>query len=136
MEKSRKPNSSRKAPEPSESHADIEEWMGRVMPDLHPIVERLDGTIRETISGLRYAIKWKKAYYGLPEVGWILELVAYDVSVNVVFFGGADFDAPPPLGTTDRSRYVKVKTLEEAEGPEMQAWIEQARHVPGWAWTA
>ena len=136
MEKSRKPNSSRKAPEPSESHADIEDWMGRVMPDLHPIVERLDGTIRETIPGLRYAIKWKKAYYGLPEVGWILELVAYDVSVNVVFFGGADFDAPPPLGTTDRSRYVKVKSLEEAEGPEMQAWIEQARHVPGWAWTA
>jgi hypothetical protein len=136
MEKSRKPNSSRKAPEPSESHADIEEWMGRVMPDLHPIVERLDGTIRETIPGLRYAIKWKKAYYGLPEVGWILELVAYDVSVNVVFFGGADFDAPPPLGTTDRSRYVKVKSLDEAEGPEMQAWIEQARHVPGWAWTA
>ena len=136
MEKSRKPNSSRKAPEPSESHADIEEWMGRVMPDLHPIVERLDGTIRETVPGLRYAIKWKKAYYGLPEVGWILELVAYDVSVNVVFFGGADFDAPPPLGTTDRSRYVKVKSLDEAEGPEMQAWIEQARHVPGWAWTA
>jgi hypothetical protein len=136
MEKSRKPNSSRKAPEPSESHADIEEWMGRVMPDLHPIVERLDGTIRETIPGLRYAIKWKKAYYGLPEVGWILELVAYDVSVNVVFFGGADFDAPPPLGTTDRSRYVKVKSLDEAEGPEMQAWIKQARHVPGWAWTA
>ena len=135
MEKSRKPNASRKAPEPSESHADIEQWMGRVMPDLHPIVERLDGTIRETIPGLRYAIKWKKAYYGLPEVGWILELVAYDVSVNVVFFGGADFDAPPPLGTTDRSRYVKVKSLEEAEGPEMQAWIEQARHVPGWAWT-
>jgi len=136
MEKSRKPNASRKAPEPSESHADIEDWMGRVMPDLHPIVERLDGTIRETIPGLRYAIKWKKAYYGLPDVGWMLELVAYDVSVNVVFFGGADFDAPPPLGTTDRSRYVKVKSLEEAEGPEMQAWIEQARHVPGWAWTA
>ena len=136
MEKSRKPNASRKAPEPSESHADIEDWIRRVMPDLHPIVERLDGTIRETIPGLRYAIKWKKAYYGLPDVGWMLELVAYDVSVNVVFFGGADFDAPPPLGTTDRSRYVKVKSLEEAEGPEMQAWIEQARHVPGWAWTA
>ena len=136
MEKSRKPNASRKAPEPSESHADIEEWIRRVMPDLHPIVKRLDDVICETISGLQYVIKWKKAYYGLPELGWIIEMVAYDVSVNVVFFGGADFDAPPPLGTTDRSRYVKVKSLEEAEGPEMQAWIEQARHVPGWAWTA
>ena len=102
------------------------------MPDLHPIVERLDGSIRETIPGLRYAIKWKNAYYGLPELGWIIEMVAYDVSVNVVFFGGADLDSPPPLGTTDRSRYVKLTTLEDAQGPEIQEWIEQAGRVPGW----
>ena len=132
MQKSRKPNSARKAPEPSESHADIEDWIRRVMPDLHPIVKRLDGSIRGTIPGLQYAVKWKKAYYGLPDVGWIIEMVAYDVSVNVVFFGGADFEEAPPLGTTDRSRYVKVKTLEEAEGPEMHSWIEQAQRVPGW----
>jgi hypothetical protein len=52
--------------------------------------------------------------------------------VNVVFFGGAEFDRPPPLGDTDRSRYVKVKTLEETRGQEMQKWIEQAARVPGW----
>jgi hypothetical protein len=56
----------------------------------------------------------------------------YDVSVNVVFFGGTDFDPPPPLGTTDRSRYVKLMTPEEAEGSEIHTWIEQAGHVPGW----
>ncbi len=89
------------------------------MPDLRPIVEQLDGSIRETIPGLRFAIKWKKAYYGLPELGWIIEMVSYDVSVNVVFFGGADLDAPPPLGTTDRSRYVKLTSLEDARGPEI-----------------
>jgi hypothetical protein len=52
--------------------------------------------------------------------------------VNVVFFGGAEFDPPPPLGTTERTRYVKVKTLEEAQGPEMHKWIEQAGRVSGW----
>lgn len=31
-----------------------------------------------------------------------------------------------------RTRYVKVKTLEEAQGPEMQKWIEEAGRVPGW----
>ena len=102
------------------------------MPDLHPIVERLDDLIRETIPGLRYAIKWKRAYYGLPELGWIIEMAAYDVSVNVVFFGGAGFVPPPPLGTTGRTRYVKVKTLEESQGPDMHRWIEQAGSVPGW----
>jgi hypothetical protein len=117
---------------PSDSHADIEDWIRRVMPDLHPIVQRLDELICETIPRLQYALKWKKAYYGLPEHGWIIEMVAYDVSVNVVFFGGAEFDPPPPLGTTERTRYVKLTTLEEAQGPEMGKWIEQAGRVPGW----
>jgi hypothetical protein len=80
------------------------------MPDLNPIVRRLDELFRETIDGLQYAVKWKKAYYGRPDLGWVIEMVAYDVSVNVVFLGGADFDTPPPLGDTDRSRYVKLKT--------------------------
>ena len=132
MQKSRKPNSTRKPPVAADTHADIEDWIRRVMPDLHPIVVRLDASIRETIPGLQYAVKWKKAYYGLPELGWIIEMVAYDVSVNVVFLGGADFDTPPPLGTTDRSRYVKLTTLERAQDPEIREWIEQAGRVPGW----
>jgi hypothetical protein len=132
MAKARKENAARKPPVPSDSHTEIEDWIRRVMPDLHPIVKRLDDSIRETIPGLQYAVKWKKAYYGLPKLGWIIEIVAYDVSVNVVFFGGAEFDPPPPLGTTGRTRYVKVKTLEEAQGPEIHKWIEQAGRVAGW----
>ena len=131
MGKRPKPNSSRKPPVPSDSHAETEDWIRRVMPDLNPIVTHLDEWIRETIPGLQYAIKWNKAYYGLPELGWIIEMVAYDVSVNVVFLGGTKFDSPPPLGTGG-SRYVKVKILDEAQVPEMQKWIEQAGRVPGW----
>jgi hypothetical protein len=52
--------------------------------------------------------------------------------VNVVFFGGADFEAPPPLGTADRTRYVKVTSLEEAQRPEVLKWIEQAGRTQGW----
>jgi hypothetical protein len=130
--KARKPITTKEPPAPTNSHVEIEDWIRRVMPDLHPIVKRLDELICETIPGLQYAVKWKKAYYGLPELGWIIEMVAYDVSANVVFFGGAEFDPPPPLGTTDRSRYIKVKTLEEAQGPEMHNWVEQTGRVPGW----
>jgi hypothetical protein len=102
------------------------------MPGLQPIVQALDELVRETIPNLQCAIKWRKAYYGLPELGWVMELVAYDVSVNLVFLGGADFDSPPPLGDTGRSRYVKVRTLEEAREPAIREWIEQAGGVPGW----
>ena len=132
MGKTRKPNATRTPPVPTDSHAEIEDWTRRIMPDLQPIVTGLDASIRETIPGLRYAVKWKRAFYGSPELGWIIEMVPYDVSVNVVFFGGAEFDPPPPLGDTERTRYVKVKTLEEAQGPEMHKWVEQAGRVPGW----
>ena len=132
MPKSIKGNTGRKPPEPSANHADIDDWCRRLVPDLQPIVKRLDESIRATIPGLHYAVKWKRPYYGLPELGWIIEIAAYDVSVNVVFFGGADFEAPPSLGTTDRTRYVKVTSSEEAQGQEPENWIEQAGRTPGW----
>jgi hypothetical protein len=102
------------------------------MPHLQPIVKGLDKLIRATIPGLHYAVKWKRPYYGLPELGWIIELAAYDVSVNVVFLGGADFNSPPLLGTTDRTRYVKVTSFEEVQQPEMTKWVEQAGRTPDW----
>ena len=59
-------------------------------------------------------------------------MAAYDVSVNVVFFGGADFDSPPPLGDTDRSRCIKIRALQEAQADGVTVWIEQAACMPGW----
>jgi hypothetical protein len=132
MAKDVKGNAGRKPPEPSASRADIEEWIRRQMPDLQPILELVDDSIRATIPGLQYALKRKRPYYGLPELGWLIEVAAYDVSVNVVFHGGADFECPPPLGTTGRTRYVKLSTLEEAQRPELQGWVEEASRIPGW----
>lgn len=102
------------------------------MPDLQPTVKKLDHSIRAAIPGLYYAVKYKRAFYGLPELGWIIEIAPYDVSVNVLFFGGADFDSPPSLGTADRTRYVKVTSQDDGKRPELLDWIEQAGRTPGW----
>src|SRR5690606_30728902 len=109
-----------------------DDWMKRVMPDLQPLVSWLDGLIREELDGLQYAIKWKKAYYGLPEQGWVIEMVAYDVSVNLVFLSGADFDSPPPLGESGQSRYIKLKDVEDADEADLRSWIQQAGRTGGW----
>ena len=132
MPKVIKGHAGRKPPDPAADHSDIEEWFGRQMPHLQPIVKRLDETIRATVPSLQYAVKWKRPYYGVPGLGWIIEIAAYDVSVNVVFLGGADFDSPPPLGTTGRTRYVKVTTVEEVQLPELREWIAEAARTPGW----
>ena len=130
MPKKPAPKNNRKPPEPADGHAVIQEWMEGVMPGVRPIVEQVDKLIRKAHSGLQYAVKWKKAYYGLPKQGWIIEVVAYDVSVNVVFHGGAQFDPPLPLG--EGSRYVKLASAEDADTPELRKWIKQAGTVPGW----
>jgi hypothetical protein len=132
MPKAIKGNAGRRPPEPSADHSAIEDWFGRLVPDLQPIVKQLDESIRATVPGLHYALKWKRPHYGLPSLGWIIEIAPYDVSVNVVFLGGADFDRPPPLGTADRTRYVKVTSLEEVQRPQLRDWIEQAGRTPGW----
>lgn len=46
MDKKRTGSSTRKAPEPSDNHGEIDDWMKRIMPDLQPIAARLDELIR------------------------------------------------------------------------------------------
>jgi len=102
------------------------------MPNLQPIARGLDESIRAAVPDANYAVKYKRAFYGLPELGWIIEIAPYDVSVNVLFLGGADFDPTPPLGTTGRTRYVKVTSMDEGKQPELLDWIEQAGRTLGW----
>ena len=42
MGKARKPSTTQKPPVPLEGHAEIDEWMRRVMPDLQPIVKHFE----------------------------------------------------------------------------------------------
>ncbi len=129
--KAPKGTSGKKPPEAADSHKAIADWIEQAMPGLQPLLKKVDRLVRDTIPGLQYAVKWKKAFYGLPDRGWIIELVAYDVSANVVFHGGGKFDPPPPLGEGD-SRYVKLRDAGEVDTPEMKGWIEQAAKTPGW----
>lgn len=136
MPKERKAEHRGKPPLPSARHEVIDEWIaGGIMPAVAPLVVAVDKLIRSTIPDLLYAIKWTNAHYGLTELGWIIELAAFHKSINVVFFGGADFDPPPPLGETGRSRYVKLRSVDEVSSVELSAWVEQAGRIPGWLWT-
>lgn len=113
-------------------HSVIDACLQRVMPDLEPALRVIDAIIREEHPDVQFAVKWRRPYYWLEDRGWIIELAPYDVSFNVVFYGGADFDAPPTLGDCGRSRYVKIRSLTEADSDEMRDWIRQAGLVEGW----
>jgi hypothetical protein len=127
-----KGNAGRKPPVPSAKHSEVDAWIRTLVPHLQPIVKALDKSIRAEVPGVHYAVKYKRAFYGHPELGWIIELAPYDVSVNVLFFGGADFDPPPELGSADRTRYVKVTSMEEVEAQDLLEWMKQSSHTSGW----
>jgi len=133
MPKTVKGLAGKKPPEPGAGHDDVEDWFATVMPQVQPIVRSVDEMIRAVIFGLHYAVKRQRAFYGLPDLGWIIEVAPYHVSANVLFFGGADFDDPPPLGEVDRTRYLKITSLDEIQTTYLRAWIEQAARTPGWA---
>ena len=133
MEKQRKPLSTKKPPIPSNDHKVIEDWItNRIMPGIKPMIIEIDSLIHNSISNLNYAIKWGNAFYGTEELGWIIELAAYDVSANIVFLSGAIFDPRPPLGTDERTRYIKIKTVEELNDPRIVDYIKQAGRLSGW----
>jgi hypothetical protein len=102
------------------------------MPKLQPIVRALDASVRATVPGLDYAVKYNRAFYGVPALGWIIEIAPYDISVNVLFFGGAHFQPRPPLGSAGQTRYVKITNLAEVKRSDLMDWIEQAGRTPGW----
>lgn len=128
-----KPLSSKKPPVPAADHAIIAAWLADVRPGLNPVVTALDQLIVPQLSKPRYAIKWGKAYYGSEQFGWCIELVAYDVSVNIVFLNGWQLPQPPADG--EQQRYVKIRTAEETRTPELSRWIKQSCHLPGWGWS-
>jgi hypothetical protein len=130
--KHHKPLSAKKPPKPDANHGLIEDWIANAKPALNPVINELDRLIRRQLAEPRYAIKWGKAYYGSPKHGWCIEVVAYDVSVNLVFLNGDQLTEPPELG--EATRYVKIKELAELKSPLVQGWIEQSCRLPGWAW--
>ncbi len=132
MEKKRKPLSTKKPPKPFDDHKVISEWMeNEIMPRMKPIVQKIDSLIRETIPELQYSIKWGSAYYGTKELGWLIELAAYSVSVNIAFISGSKFDPTPPMGAGE-SRYLKVRALEEMDVPGIIGYLKQSTEIQGW----
>jgi hypothetical protein len=69
MAKERKPNTARKAPVPSDSHTEIEDWIRRVMPDLHPIVKRLDELTARQSPGFNTPSSGRRRTTGCPISG-------------------------------------------------------------------
>lgn len=133
MPKQRKSLSTKKPPVPTVDHKIIETWICReTMPAMQPFVQEIDNLILQHIPQAHFSIKWGNAFYGTPELGWLIEVAAFAKSVNIVFLSGAKFSPQPPLGEDSDTRYIKITSLEEIKTQQITDWIIQTGKIKGW----
>jgi hypothetical protein len=94
---------------------------------------RLDALIVRTVPGVRKAVRWNSAFYGIEGRGWLLSFHCFTKYVKVGFFRGASLrPVPPGESKNDDMRYVDIHEDDPLDEARLVSWIEQASQLPGW----
>ena len=93
---------------------------------------RLDALIVRTVPGVRKAVKWNSALYGVEDQGWFLGLHVFTKYVKVAFFRGASLRPLPPGASKQKDvRYLDIHEDDRLNEAQLAAWVKQAAALPG-----
>jgi hypothetical protein len=96
------------------------------------IAERIDAIAARTLPGLRRAVKWGMAYYGV-DGGWCFTSGAFVGHVKVMFIRGTELEPEPPatpMGMGKQTRGVELASLDGLDEPQIVSWMQQAAAMP------
>jgi hypothetical protein len=96
------------------------------------IAERIDALAARTLPGLRRAVKWGMAYYGVDS-GWCFTSGAFVGHLKLMFIRGTDLEPQPPvtpIGMGKSTRGVELATLDELDETQVASWMQQAAERP------
>ena len=96
------------------------------------IAERIDALAARTLPGLRRAVKWGMAYYGV-DGGWCFTSGTFVGHVKVMFIRGTSLEPEPPvtpIGMGKQTRGVELASVDELDEPQIASWILQAAKMP------
>ena len=115
-----------------DSRRAVEAWLDGVMPELQPLVRRLDQLILEAMPDVVCAVKWNVPFYGLPGQGWIAALNSFKAHVKLLFFAGNALKPMPPAGKGHNAiDFHSNEELDETK-KQVKAWLRQAKKLPDW----
>ena len=96
------------------------------------IAERLDELAAQTLPGLRRAVKWGMAYYGV-DGGWCFSCGAFVGHVKLMFIRGSELKPQPPVTPVamgKATRGVEIKQPAKLDEKQVVAWMKQAAAMP------
>ena len=99
---------------------------------------RLDALIAHTVPGVRKAVRWNSAFYGVEGPAgspgsWFLSFHCFTRYIKLAFFRGASLSPRPPVESKDENtRYFHIHEDEELDEARLAAWVRQASALPGW----
>ena len=96
------------------------------------IAEQVDALAARTLPGLRRAVKWGMAYYGVAG-GWCFTSGAFVGHVKVMFIRGTDLQPEPPVTPVAmgrNTRGVELASVDELDEAQIAAWMQQAATMP------
>ena len=96
------------------------------------IAELIDALAAKTLPGLKRAVKWGMAYYGVDE-GWCFTSSAFVGHVKVMFIKGTDLKPFPPvtpIAMGKATRGIELTSFEELDEAQLASWMQQAAEMP------
>ncbi len=97
------------------------------------IAERIDALAARTLPGLKRAVKWGMAYYGVGD-GWCFSCGGFDGHVKLMFVNGTTLTPVPPVTPVamgKSTRGVEIKTVADINARRIAAWMRQITASPG-----
>jgi hypothetical protein len=96
------------------------------------IAEAIDGLAARTVPGLRRAVKWGMAYYGV-DGGWCFTSGAFVGHVKVMFIRGTELVPEPPVtptGMGKQTRGVEFASVADLDEAQVASWMQQSAAIP------
>ncbi|HEY1694807.1 MAG TPA: DUF1801 domain-containing protein [Polyangiaceae bacterium] len=96
------------------------------------ILERIDALAARTLPGLKRAVKWGMAYYGV-DGGWCFTSGAFVGHVKLMFIRGTEIKPEPPvtpIGMGKATRGVEPASVDDLDERQAASWMKQAASIP------
>lgn len=97
------------------------------------IAEHIDALAAKSLPGLKRAIKWGMAYYGVGD-GWCFCCGGFKGHVKLMFVNGVSLvPVPPvtPVAMGKSTRGLEISSVDEIDDRQVVAWMRQVTSKPG-----